>query len=619
MNYRDESSDDDDWRDPHINDRSTAMSTEEAKEELSDTPNDYWVLPPHCSAIDIMGPRRSRLGEIMRTTGVYARYNEPLHQVNLWGDQMAIIKAKKQLDWINRRIAELDTSMLRRGNKWGKPERQMTEKEKIKEEKKQQKIEVEKQYLKDPPKPQPFNMFYYVSPDSVVIERLLRPNESYLNQIRVDCKTFIKYNPHTHTFQLSGNEESRLKMAANRLRNLHLRYARSIEAVTARLIQKPAKNVLLKYKRLPPGFILSEYTLPDIENVLREKQRILETISVEGNNLSEEVKALDLQNEVKIQTLLDHGLESLRLKDWVVRMKIRFGTICLIDFPRKDDIQLTIEQVSSKIFNKERFVSALAPCIGKTEQDLDSLFKYLKTHGDEFSDNPRTSFLITAAQHPSTIPAEERRKQINYGQLWKTQTEITFIDRNKCGLWNTVTHCTDLVDISCFDPEDPYSWDLKLQYARSFPHDDINAPHERFSENSSLSASGRLVLPSVFDYFPEIVTQKTIWSYGWLDFVIEICKQELWDLTKIERENDDLALDLSHIEPHRVLFKVSMYKESWRDRFASNLDLRVGEAPSWTLRDFLVTPKENARTLMHCAKKFGKVLSREVPLYYNKP
>ncbi|CAO3667753.1 unnamed protein product [Rhizopus stolonifer] len=595
------------------------MSIEEAKEELPDTPNDYWVLPPHCSMIDIMGPRRSRLGEIMRTTGVYARYNEPLHQVNLWGDQMAIIKAKRQLEWINRRIAELDTSMLRRGNKWGKPERQMTEKEKIKEEKKQQKIEIEKQYIKDPLEPQPFNMFYYVSPDSIVIERLLRPNESYLNQIRVDCRTFIKYNPHAHNFQLSGNEESRLKMAANRLRNWHLRCARSIEAVTARLIQKPAKNLLLKYQRLPPGFVLSEYTLPDIENVLREKQRILETISVEENNLSEEVKALDLQNEVKIQTLLDHGLESLRLKDWVIRMKIRFGTICLIDFPRKDDIQLTIEQVSSKIFNKERFVSALAPCIGKTEQDLDSLFKYLKTHGDEFSDNPRTSFLITAEQHPSTIPAEERQKQVNYGQFWKTQTEITFIDKSKRGLWNTVTHCTDLVDISCFDPEDPYSWDLKLQYARSFPRDDIDAPHEIFSKNSSLSASGRLVLPSVLDYFPETVTQKTKWSYGWLDFVIEICKQELWDLTQIERENDDLDLDLSHIEPHRVLFKVSMYKESWRDRFAGNLDLRVGEAPSWTLRDFLATPKENARTLMHCAKKFGKVLSREVPLYYNKP
>ncbi|KAG1470753.1 hypothetical protein G6F56_002500 [Rhizopus delemar] len=659
----DDSSDDDDWRDPHINQAPTGLSrassvfddastlvsdrSNVASSAISETtaknatpsgsPDDYWVLPPHCTPLQILGPKRFRTGEIARATGVYLTYNEDLHQISLWGDQIAIDKAKRQLNLIAVRLSEEDPTPTRTTKKWSRPERELTEKEKRREEKRQQRILEDKKYLGEPTEKQAYYSVYYVPEGNVSITNLVGLNDCYLNEIRVDCKTYIEFDPPSRTFRMSSGEQENVKMAASRLRNWHLRIGRNPEPSLARLMQQPSGKVMLKYRKLPSDFVIYQYVSPDTEEVLREKQRIFDIIStgrmnhlnliqfpdddrVREDELSEIEKTLDERNEKIVRDLLSTGLESLRLKDWDIRMKIRYGTICLVDFPKKDNENLTIEEVSENMFKKSRFKSALAPCISKTRTNLESLFDYLANNGQEFSDNPRTSFDITADQYPVSIPAEDRRKKEMRmrGDMWRTRMKVAFTDRGERGLWSTVTHCNDLVDISSFNCEGPYSWDLKLQYARSFPHDDITAPHEKFSYNLRLSSSGRLIMVPVIDYHPETVTQKTEWRYFWNGFIVEIVQEELWDLIRIKRDDKELPLDFSDIEPHRVLFKVSMYKEAWIDRLSQNLRLKVGEAPNWTIRDFLGTQEENVRNIMHFAKKFGNILASEVPLYYGQ-
>lgn len=657
----DDSSDDEGWRDKHLeqappglprllfddsstlvsgrsNSRasSTADSFSIEKTRHSNLPGDYWVLPPHCTPLQILGPEKARMNEIARATGVYLAYNNSLHQIDIWGDTEARDKAKRHLTLLANRITEEDPMPSRTTKKWSRPERELTEKEKRREEKRQQRILEEKRYLGEPAEKQSYHSVYYIPQDrSVSIAHILGNNESYLNEIRVDCKTFIEYDLQLGVFRLSSGEEENIKMAASRLRNWHLRCTRVPEGGKARLMQQPTGNLMLKYRKLPSDFVLYEYVSQETEITLREKQRLFETISTglyvkhdlinftDVNptqcELPERVKSLDERNEKVIEPILDRGLESLRLKDWDIRMKIRYGTICLVDFPRKDDENLTIEYVSDKMFKRPKFNSVLAPCISKTRENLDSLFEYLGAHGQEFSDNPRTSFVIIADQHPvAATPKESRKREVDRGEMWRTRMDVAFTDKGERGLWSTVTECTDLVDISCFDPERPYSWDLKLQYARRLPSDDMNAPHEKFSHNLRLNPNGRLILVSVLDYNPEIVTQKTKWRYSWNDFIVEICKEELWDFTQIERKDKDLPLDLSGIDPHRSQYKVSMYREAWLNRLAENLCLRVGEAPSWNLRQFLGTKEENVRSLIDHAKNFGKILANEVPVYYDQ-
>ncbi|ORE10903.1 hypothetical protein BCV72DRAFT_198671 [Rhizopus microsporus var. microsporus] len=662
------SDDDDHWRDPHIgetlapstrfsntfDDSSTLVSGRSSRASTamesfvsvrpSGKPDDYWVLPPHCTITDILGPGRARFKEMMRSTGAYMSYNDTLHQIDLWGDPLCIDKAKHSLNMIANRIAELDVTLLRKTKKWSRPDRELTIEEKRREEKRQQRILEEKKYLGEPTEKLPYYSVYYSPSDAVSINRIVGNNDSYLNQIRIDCKTYIEYDAQNRIFRLYSNDEANIKAASARLRNWHLRCCREPEAGVARLMQQPSANLALKYRKLPPDFVLYDYIPPHREQELRDRSRMFETIttgfeaniaywnaSVEDSlislndsqqmrgALSEKAKTLDKRNEEVIQRLLDRGLESIRLKDWDIRMKIRFGTIYLVDYPKKDQMHLTIEEVSDNMFKKKRFKSALAPCMSKSLENLDMLFEYLGTKAQEFSENPKTSFVILAHQYPiAASPADLRKKDVNRGEMWKTRTEVAFTDKGERGLWSTVTQCTDLVDISCFNAEQPYSWDLKVQFARSLPYDDVNAPHEKFSKNLKLSPSGRLIMTPVFDYNPKIVKQKTKWRYSWYDFTIEICQEELWDLNEIKREDKTLPLDFSEFKPNHKQFKISMYKEQWVDRFAENLRLGVGEAPSWTIRDFLGTEEENVHTIVHNAKQFGQILASVVPVYFEQ-
>lgn len=78
----------------------------------------------------------------------------------------------------------------------------------------------------------------------------------------------------------------------------------------------------------------------------------------------------------------------------------------MIDYPKKDGQFLSIEEVSDKMFRKPLFKSALALCVSKTKAGLDSLLECLVTADNavEYSDNPRTSFTITAQQYPTAAP-----------------------------------------------------------------------------------------------------------------------------------------------------------------------------------------------------------------------
>jgi hypothetical protein len=96
------------------------------------------------------------------------------------------------------------------------------------------------------------------------------------------------------------------------------------------------------------------------------------------------------------------------------------------------------------------------------------------------------------------------------------------------------------------------------------------------------------------DYIPQLVSQKTKWRYSWNDYVVEICKDEIWDMNRVERTDRELPENLTPIDPHRSLYKVPLYKEAWVNCLAENLRLRIGEAPTWTLCDFFASENENA-------------------------
>ncbi|CDH52744.1 predicted protein [Lichtheimia corymbifera JMRC:FSU:9682] len=73
-----------------------------------------------------------------------------------------------------------------------------------------------------------------------------------------------------------------------------------------------------------------------------------------NSNLLESLQDMDDENAEKIRHALEHGLENIRLFDWQIRMKLRFGQMCLINYPRIDDT-IQVDKLALETFNNPEF------------------------------------------------------------------------------------------------------------------------------------------------------------------------------------------------------------------------------------------------------------------------
>ncbi|KAI7872469.1 hypothetical protein BDF14DRAFT_508799 [Spinellus fusiger] len=641
----------DTWRDPTIlpdrnalnmargGDTSLSYPNEEASKP-DRTPDDYWILPPNATFVDIVGAHKQRIEGIRNSTGTYISFNEARHQMDIWGDRVGIEKAKTYFSHIAEGIIQHKTDKKPKSATWEKANKELTGKAKLKREKLEARLVEERSFQGRPIVAPTYNAVFAIPDHSLPLVKLLGEKESYLNSLRAECKCHMWYDESFNLIRLASNSEKAVKLASARIRNWYLKCTRRLTPSTLRLIHQPSENLMVHFRTLPIGFMSYQYATAAQEAEMQQQHRLLEPIvsgylqklenlidlddneeeAPKEDTISERIHTLNTRNQVSIQRALGEGLESLRLLDWEIRLKIRYGQICLVNYPSKKKVNYTIENLTDKYLPNSKFYSVLAPCIGKTREDMSQLFEFLSTRCEEYSDSPRTSFSIDALQYPTfSPPPSHRRGEVvpPRGDPWKTVLTASFTSEGRVGLWNCLTDCDALVAINCANLESEYSWEAKLEHARRLSTE-ADTPHKQFANALRQSPENRLVLVNVPEYVPKTVTQKTKWTYGWGDYVVEIGKDELWDISLIQRGESILPIDLGSVDPHRTLFKVAIYKEVWRNRFAENLFLKVGEAPSWTSNDFLATETEDVQLLMEVAKQFGDILSREVPVYWSK-
>jgi hypothetical protein len=339
--------------------------------------------------------------------------------------------------------------------------------------------------------------------------------------------------------------------------------------------------------------------------------------------LPDNLRGMDQENQRQIERILEDGLESARLLDGEIRMKIRFGQIALSNVSFGENSLYNIEKIYQDLFHREELVSTMQPYIASEKSQLDGLFKYLSEHGENFAAEPETSISIYGRQrtlHTSSSPPKtNKKKEPTVTGVFATITTAKFTPEGYVGLWNCIVdEEQDVTSVKSVDIECRYGWDLRLQYAHRLLSEP-NSPHGRFVSKLRLRDTNRLAM--VVDektYRPMIVVQKTKWIYGWKnDYIVEICKDETWNMSEITIKHKDLPVDLSTFDPHRVMFKVSLTKDSWRGRFSQNVNLSIGEAPHWTIGSFLATSDENVKSLMEAAKEFSDILSTTVPLFWD--
>ncbi|CAO3630711.1 unnamed protein product [Cunninghamella blakesleeana] len=640
-------------------------------------PDDYWVLPPNTSELEILGDNRVNLTQIREKTDAYLVFNARKHQVDIWGDRNSINQAKHWLDQIANPITDKKMP-VRTTRKWGKADRELTVPERKREEKRQQRIMEQKSFTGIPSQPQPYNSYLPLKDRTIPLTKFVGEKESILNSIRAACKCFVWYDSSLLSFRIAGQDEVNVRKASNRLRNWHLKLLRKPQPAILKLLYQPSTSLILaNFIKLPKEFIPCE---TDVDPELFDSWRRMETITtgvidnlrlghlhsdptrrqqsqttdlidlgddpseststVVNTTLSEDMQKLNQTNIEEMEEVLEIGLESLRLHEWEIKMDIVFGQIYLIDYPQRGPANpfFSMDELAMKYFPNRQFRSKLAPCIGKTYDHIKDLLGHLSHYGEEYADSPRTSFTIEAMQQP-TIQQPETTNRYNNASVsrgpppspskqlepWRTTLTINnFTSDGFVGLWGCVTDDQKLVSASCANLQGNYSWEVRLQFARRLDNS-LDTPHGQFVDKLRLSENKRLIITNVDFYRVHLLKQSTKWVYGWKkNYIVEVEKEEFWNVATMMKTNEKLSssklpLDFSTIKPDRVTYNVYLYRESWINRFSENLHLEIGEAPSWTPRHFLNGDDgENLQQLQSDAKEFSDLLSSTVPVYFDK-
>ncbi|CAO3692213.1 unnamed protein product [Umbelopsis ramanniana] len=605
-------------------------------------PDDYWVLPANRSLRDLLGnDRKARFARLREETTAYVEYNDAKGQMDIWGDSIAIQKAKDQLNMLATNLHENEMNSRRRRKGWARPERPLTEREQRRAERHERRLLEERSYQQRPTDPQPYTGVFMIPDKNMPIMKYLGDKEVYLNSLRAECKCHMRYDKDANVIRMSSDSADRILEAGSRLRNWYLKSVRRITPQRLHLLRQPKENLLVRFSRLPPDFIISDTLDPSHEPKLESKYRLMEPVktgvpvtlqeknlidldddemllvkNTEVMNLSPELQTLEEDNAQKLQDVLEKALESIRLFDWEFKMKIRFGQICLVDYPNRTD-PLSLEDLAQKYFPNPKFRSGLAPCISVDKNHINPLLEHLNRNCHEYHDSPQVTFAIDTLQYPTfTVPVRDRRdSQPQKRTRWPTTITCTFNSNGSIDLWNCLTDHDDLVIANCVSLDSDYSWELKVQSSRRLPSD-IDTPQGQFATNSKLGTDNSLVYPVIRDVEVQKVTKKTKWLYGWGEWVVEVGRDEVWVRQKLAQQENGVQCDLSLLEPSRTVWKVAIYHENWHHRLAQNLTLKIGEAPNWKTADFLSKDGEDTRVMLATARAFIDILNNEVPLYW---
>ncbi|RUP50699.1 hypothetical protein BC936DRAFT_138024 [Jimgerdemannia flammicorona] len=358
--------------------------------------------------------------------------------------------------------------------------------------------------------------------------------------------------------------------------------------------------------------------------------------------------SLNERNKARLEEALRDALEIIRIFDWEIDLKLRFGQIYLTTYKKpKQDAQckhISIDQVADEFMNP-RFASALAPCMAQKEENMKNFFAEIDSLGiRETEDSPINEYTIDAqitVEHPNP-PADRLRNQPPPTITLNTRITCEFKEDGKVGLWRCAIDKADFFVASMFNAEKKYAWELKLSAAQRVEPELLSPVKafvgglrlpliedpelgKRYIHSKKKLQMGRLAYTKVPDVELKRICQKKIQRFDWEkeknDFIIEVCRDEIW------RIDSDSPTPISNVEirldnePHAVMYKVSMRKQSWRTRFAENLRLSAGMAPTWSASDFLESEEnedqaENMTLLMDRAREMVDVLSKSLPRYW---
>ncbi|CAG8509702.1 9528_t:CDS:10 [Acaulospora morrowiae] len=562
----------------------------------SKNPDAVWTLPVEIDILKII--QENKLKQIEETTQTHLSYNKYESQIELWGPRSGITQAIKQLQSISDNISEKNSKKKKKKEVWAKPVKALTKRQKELRERREKKEKEERDYRGLPGRPLEYSAHFYLHDSEISVNVFLGDKEVVLHPIRSECKSYIWYDPGQHCFSASSDNPESVEKAILRARNLYLKVIASrripiddkwdkgkTRGWVFHLIEPPKKSYKVKLSKLSGDFVPPH-------NLVEEDFRVFEPI-LDGDVMAigDEVRKSKSRTnfealEKQIMGALDNALGTVHLFDEEIKMRIRFGKICLTNFPKVSD--WSIDQFNKKILADARIKSRFATCLATDITKLNPVMEALLDKDKKcIVDKPSREFRIFASRSQKS---EENNWECTFDVEFNSENNVTTRDvknddsmksgnNNKIGLWNANTDRRNVTEVNMVNLDYNHCWQLSIQTRKRLSNDKFS-PQGIFVHKLRLGPDDNLIYTNTDDVLVTAVCEKLKYKYWWKEkYIVEITRYKYWNCSEFNQRGSENVI--TNAQDNNITWGVTIYKKFWEDEFAENCNLKVGEVPSW--------------------------------------
>ncbi|CAI2167759.1 14917_t:CDS:10 [Funneliformis geosporum] len=463
-------------------------------------------IPPNLCPVDIIGEKRFHLQRIEKSTNTDMFYNKDDSKIELWGIRKDLDQALKQLHVLAENILAKDQRERNKSrvNGWVNLEKALNDKQKHKFDRGSAREREERDYRGFPPEQKLFNGHFVLPSFEIPIARIIGEKEEILHPIRADTKCYMWYEPSSNLIRIVGDTYESVEEATMRVKNLY------IKVVTSRQIPRVIKDGATIYNgwiyhlvepphepceiRIanPPSWFYFPY---DVNGVVKLIEPVYkgESISVVGkegalkklnpNSYFDALQSIRESNVRTIKSALSKAFITIHLLDEITKMRVRFGYVCLTDFPREP--LWSIDKFNKKILYDSRLRSKFAKCIATEHKKLDPLFEILSEYDQQWDGSPFREFKICTihkiqkGRDQETLPFYSNTEEINVVSIcektrWKYWWGTNYIiEVTKYEFWKLSKYMDDLPGVEIpLDQEPPFSVTFGVSfYKKSWEED----------------------------------------------------------------------------------------------------------------------------------------------------
>ncbi|KAG0379789.1 hypothetical protein BGX24_011731 [Mortierella sp. AD032] len=586
--------------------------------------DDYWFIPPYTDTSVL----KDSLGKISEDTNTRAEHNREKERIDLWGLRTNILRAKQALDHIGQfyhgRAEKKQKATRTKG--WARPERELTAAEKKKRDRENQRQQERQKYLGEPT--EEFQFTHCIAwPKEVPIFRHLGGKLERLDPLRAEFQSFIWLDKAMNLY-VAGKDEEMTMAVMGRIKNFLIKVLSRPPENVCHVLEKPSKLVQIHFvanshalyispnqgfQGIQGGELQDETKIrflkaKEVGDFSDVRQVDLKMSTIDAGNRNGDAtsgtnggfsdtaskaspyvrpmqysEGMTQRNVGRIRQELEGSLEAVQLMDYDVKMRIRFGQVGLLIYPKQTVWEIV--DLDTGVIPDSRLRSEFSPYFIKSSGTFAGAERRLtpSDNKEQVIEPHEVWFLHILRKDEETL------------ELINVTLEVTFRADGNAGLWNGLVQQTTPLDIRVISSEKRLSWAWTVSAGKRHSDQSLEAKFVRGLRLTREDGKENILnFANTEDVQLRHVRrekQKLIVREEW---TIEMTEEAFWNMKVPYKPYQIVPLSEA---PSQVLYSLSMYRDSWKSRFSENPYLSLGQVPTWEPEDFFKGDESIEKTL----------------------